>query len=629
MGTVAGALGLFDTLEVDGQRFGGAAPMWETVRVGGKRKRRCLWEDEDGGVCGKEMGNKKQSIESHWRTHTGERPFVCERLEGGEACGKAFGQAQHLRAHERTVHDKERNHVCERVLESGEVCGQAFGEAGILRKHERTVHDKEREHVCERLLESGEVCGQAFGEAGSLRVHKRTVHDKKREHVCERLLENGETCGKAFGQPGHLRHHEKTVHDKERNHVCERILENGEACGQAFGAAANLRKHERTVHDNERNHVCERLLENGKVCGQAFGQTQHLRAHERMVHDKERNHVCKRLLENGEACGQAFGKAGGLRQHEKTVHDNERKHVCKRLLESGEVCGKAFGEVGSLHTHEKTHDGVLQYPCPGATGLDSCPYGKSKHPKYDGLCVRCFVASFPHDRRAETARKYLHAKELAVRAFLEESFPQYRWVFDRACAVGCLVRPDAKAVLGRARLLIVEIDEHSHDTYVCAAERERERLLAKHAPRGAIVHLIRFNPDAYDCARTGQRVPSCFRYSKVEACVTVDPARADDWRARLAVLRATIQEIVDHQRENIAVPECVLLEERHKHLIPIELFYDDVRRKWPDGNAQRLAAHKRNAKLRAAAGPVGPAADPLPSDSDDDDEASSDGRSNS
>jgi hypothetical protein len=231
---------------------------------------------------------------------------------------------------------------------------------------------------------------------------------------------------------------------------------------------------------------------------------------------------------------------------------------------------------------------------------ESCPYQLSARDKYDHRCIRCFIAAFPNDIRALNAKAYLHCKELAVREFLEAQFPEYKWTFDRTCAVGELVRPDARAALGKTRLLIVEVDEHSHDTYVCDREREREGIFKKHTSRDSVVHVVRFNPDAYDDPVTGTRVPSCFRYSKEEGKASVPADRKADWEARLEKLKATIQEIIDHQHEDIQVPDLLFEDDRYKYVIPIELFYDNVREKWPDGNKQRAAAHKRNAKVRKA-----------------------------
>ena len=359
--------------------------------------------------------------------------------------------------------------------------------------------------------------------------------------------------------------------------------EDGTVCGKAVThTKQGLEYHWRT-HTGEKPYKCTY-----SGCGKAFAQSANLLVHKR-THRCDKPYKC-----SFESCDKAFAQSSHLEAHKRS-HTRDKPYKC-----SFEGCGKAFAQSSHLETHKRLHRGELQAPCPGATGLSACPYGKSYDGnKYNRLCVRCFVASFPNDKRASKAKKYLHAKELAVREFLETAFPEYRWVFDRSHAVGCLVRPDAKAVLGKTRLLIVEVDEHSHDTYVCGDERIREQLIAKHAPRGAVVHLIRFNPDAYDCARTGKRVPTCFHYSKVEACVTVNPKRRKDWTYRLAVLRSTINEIVAHKHEDLAIPECLLAEERYKYVIPIELFYDDVRRKWPNGNKQRLAAFKRNAELNA------------------------------
>ena len=255
-----------------------------------------------------------------------------------------------------------------------------------------------------------------------------------------------------------------------------------------------------------------------------------------------------------------------------------------------------------LNKHKRgVHEGELQSPCKSTSGQDGkCPNGVSGQSKYDGYCTRCFISAFPNDARSTNAKAYLHAKELTVREFLKEAFPQYRWVFDRTCAVGELVRPDARTAVGKKRVLVVEIDEHSHNTYVCANERERERIFKKHAPRGAIVHVVRFNPDEYDDPVTEERIPSCFTYSKEKGVASVPASRKANWEFRLSKLQSTIQEIIDYQREDIQVPELLLDEEKYKYVIPIELFYDNVIAKWPNGNTQKLAALKRNAQIRKA-----------------------------
>lgn len=86
-------------------------------------------------------------------------------------------------------------------------------------------------------------------------------------------------------------------------------------------------------------------------------------------------------------------------------------------------------------------------------------------------------------------------------------------------------------------------------------ERDRESVFAKHAPSGAIVHPNRFNPDAYDCTATGARVPSCLNPDALHGSYHL-AEREVDWKFRLQRLRDTINEIVAHQHEAIAVPSA-------------------------------------------------------------------------
>jgi len=222
--------------------------------------------------------------------------------------------------------------------------------------------------------------------------------------------------------------------------------------------------------------------------------------------------------------------------------------------------------------------------------------------------MACFVArtekTHPSDPRLAKANKFLRAKEHKVAEFLEQAFPQYRWTLNRMFAAGVLQRPDAKTVLGRERLLIVEIDEHSHRDRRCASEREREALFKQHAPRGATVFLVRINPDAYDDPATGERVRGCFVRCKQEGREVVPPERADEWARRLEALRKTIQEIIDHQHEDVAsfFPGWLREEDdRYANVHPIELFYDAVREKYGvEGDRGVVEGMKRAKKAKKA-----------------------------
>ena len=447
-----------------------------------------------------------------------------------------------------------------------EGCGKRFAVKGGLDRH-MLVHSGVKDFKCEY-----EGCGKRFAEKCALDRHM-LVHTGEKPFVCDH-----DGCGRTFSQSSSLIVHKRT-HTGEKNFVCDH-----EGCGKAFARKDALDQHI-LVHSGEKPYVCDH-----EGCGKAFAQKGNLDRHMR-VHSGEKNFVC-----GHEGCGKAFAHSSSLIDHKRT-HTGDKPFVCDH-----EGCGKAFAQRQSLTEHKRVnHEGQLAHPCKATSETNGqCPYGLSGMQKYDRLCARCFVSAFPLDIRSIKAKAYIHCKELTVREFLDTQFPQYHWTFDRTCAVGELVRPDARTAVSKTRLLIVEIDEHSHDTYVCDNERERERIFKKHAPRNSVVHVVRFNPDAYDDPVTGNRIPSCFTYSKELGMASVPANRKADWDARLEKLRKTIQEIIDHQHEDIQVPDLVLDDDRYKYVIPVELFYDNVREKWPTGDKQRKAAYKRNAKVGRA-----------------------------
>ena len=254
--------------------------------------------------------------------------------------------------------------------------------------------------------------------------------------------------------------------------------------------------------------------------------------------------------------------------------------------------------------------------CCGPSGKE-CPFhmvvdlGQNR---CDGMCVCCFVeenigSDDPEIRKRLDELSTRHrAKELAVREVLEEAFPDCKIIFDRAVkddddpnsyktrwavaqrTLPNLDRPDVRFV-GGARVILVEVDEHSHVAYVCRDEREREARIVCRAltgKKGAPVEaaLLRFNPDAYtDCA--GKRVGSCFGRSKKGMTTTL--TNEQEWKRRAKALVETIKtlQIPKGEPGHFALPAPELdprkplpkQEETPKDarcVWTVELFYDHV-----------------------------------------------------
>ena len=256
------------------------------------------------------------------------------------------------------------------------------------------------------------------------------------------------------------------------------------------------------------------------------------------------------------------------------------------------------------------------YRCGGPNG-EGCPFHMTVAPhvnRCDNMCVCCFVeenigSDDPEIRKRLDELSTRHrAKELAVREVLEEAFPDCKIIFDRAVkddddpnsyktrwavaqrTLPNLDRPDVRFV-GGARVILVEVDEHSHVTYVCRDEREREARIVGRAltgKKGAPVEaaLLRFNPDAYtDCA--GKRVGSCFGRSKKGMTTTLTNER--EWKRRTRALVKTIRtlQIPEGEPGHFALPAPELdprkplpkPEDTPKDarcVWTVELFYDHV-----------------------------------------------------
>ena len=79
-------------------------------------------------ICGKSMATRKDLRRHQMAQHTKEKPFKCPH------CPRCYAAKESLKSHIRT-HTGEKPYVC--------ACGKAFHKSNVLRRHQRCVHEGE------------------------------------------------------------------------------------------------------------------------------------------------------------------------------------------------------------------------------------------------------------------------------------------------------------------------------------------------------------------------------------------------------------------------------------------------------------------------------------------------------
>ncbi|XP_061735475.1 zinc finger protein OZF-like [Nerophis ophidion] len=185
-------------------------------------------------VCGK-LSSQKRNMQIHMRRHTGEKLFSCS------VCAKPFVTNSDLTRHMRT-HTGEKPFICSN-------CGRKFSQRVTMLSHMRT-HTGEKPFRCS-------VCGNLFSEKHNMQIHMRR-HLGEKPFSCS-------LCVKVFSEKHTMQIHMRR-HRGEKPFSCS-------VCAKNFVAQSDLTRHMRT-HSGEKPYICSN-------CGKKFSRKERMLSHMR------------------------------------------------------------------------------------------------------------------------------------------------------------------------------------------------------------------------------------------------------------------------------------------------------------------------------------------------------------